>query len=62
MAAGVPGVPFAMPLHRLALALPQLLTAATHTEDPPGMTAGKLMLQLLPEGESIDPGTEHVQL
>ena len=35
MLPGTFGIPLAMLLHLAALALPQLLTAVTHTVDPP---------------------------
>ena len=59
---GRPGIPLAMPLHRAALALPQLLTAVTHTVDPAGITAGKSMEAEFAVGEITAPGTEVVQL
>ena len=62
MLPGVFGKPLAIPLQRAALAFPQLLTAVTHTCDPAGIEAGKLMLQLLLLGDMIAPGTVQVQL
>ena len=59
---GVLGIPFAIPLQRGALALPQLLTAVTHTVDPAGITAGKSIEAELLLGEITAPGTVVVQL
>ena len=55
-------MPLAMLLHLCALALPQLLTAVTHTVDPAGITAGKSMEAELELGVITAPGTEVVQL
>ena len=62
MLPGIFGMPFAMLLQRCALALPQLLTAVTHTVDPAGITAGKSMDAEFEVGEITAPGTEVVQL
>ena len=59
---GTFGMPFAMLLQRAGLALPQLLTAVTHTVDPAGITAGKSMDAEFALGVMIAPGTEVVQL
>ena len=59
---GVFGIPFAIPLQRWALALPQLLTAETQTVEPAGMTAGNKMEAEVPKGVMIAPGTVVVQL
>jgi hypothetical protein len=55
---GMFGTPLAIPLQRCALALPQLLTAVTHTVDPAGITAGNVMLADVPAGVITAPGTE----
>ena len=57
MEAGMFGMPLAMLLQRCALALPQLLTADTHTVDPAGITAGKRMEAEVPAGDTIAPAT-----
>ena len=59
---GTFGMPFAMLLQRAGLALPQLLTAVTHTVDPAGITAGKSMDAEFALGVMTAPGTEVVQL
>ena len=59
---GIFGRPLAMLLQRCALALPQLLTAVTHTVDPAGITAGKRIDAELELGVINAPGTEVVQL
>jgi hypothetical protein len=50
-------MPLAMLLQRCALALPQLLTADTHTVDPAGIVAGKRIEADAPDGDTIAPGT-----
>ena len=62
MTPGILGMPLAIPLQRGALALPQLLTAVTHTVEPAGITAGNRMEAELPLGEMIAPATLVVQL
>ena len=59
---GVFGIPFAILLQRCALAFPQLLTAATHTVEPAGITAGNRIDAEFPAGVTIAPGTVVVQL
>jgi hypothetical protein len=59
---GIFGMPLAMLLHLAALAIPQLLTAVTHTVDPAGITAGKSIEAEFELGEITAPGTEVVQL
>ena len=51
-----------MLLQRCGLALPQLLTAVTHTVDPAGITAGNRILAELALGEITAPGTVVDQL
>ena len=62
MTPGIFGIPFAIPLQRCALALPQLLTAVTQTVEPAGITAGKRIDAEAPAGVTIAPGTVVVQL
>ena len=62
MTPGVFGTPFAIPLQRCALALPQLLTADTQTVEPAGITAGKEMDAEFPAGVITAPGTVVDQL
>ena len=62
MLPGTFGIPLAMLLHLAGLALPQLLTAVTHTVDPAGITAGKWNVAELPAGVIVAPGTDVVQL
>lgn len=62
MLPGVPGSPDAIPLQRRLLALPHELTDDTHTWDPGGIEPGNEMLQDVPDGVTIAPGTVVDQL
>ena len=62
MAAGTPGEFEPTPFERTPLAYPHALIAVTLTVDPAGIDAGKVIEHEVPEGTTLAPTTDVVQL